>query len=142
MARKPRSRIHYRGGYNYQLAVFYLVQTTIRPRCVIVTEFISLGKDGVLTIDAGYAWDGASGPVVDHDTNMRASLVHDALYQLMRMKKISGKAHKDRADRLFRKMCIEDGVSRILAGIWYYALKMGARFATDPKNAKKVKVAP
>jgi hypothetical protein len=32
----------------------------------------------------GYAWNGPSGPTLDTRNFMRGSLVHDALYQLMR----------------------------------------------------------
>ena len=45
---------------------------------------MSLNESGCLQIAAGYAWDGASGPTIDTRNSMIASLVHDALYQLIR----------------------------------------------------------
>lgn len=45
--------------------------------------YLSIRK-GWLQISKGYAWDGPSGPTIDTENWMRASLVHDALYQLMR----------------------------------------------------------
>ena len=46
--------------------------------------WVHLTGDGRLTIQRGYCWDGASGPTFDTASTMLASLVHDALYQLMR----------------------------------------------------------
>lgn len=135
-------KIAYRSGYKYQLATAYPLKINIRPRKDIVTEFIKLKKSGHLTVARGYAWDGPSGPVVDTRQNMRASLIHDALYQLMRHKKLSVKTHKDKADKLFKKMCIEDGVPKVTAHIYYLGLKLGGKPATDPRNKKKVKRAP
>jgi len=135
-------KISYRSGYKYQLAVAYRVQITIRPRTDIDTEFIKLTKTGMLTVKRGYAWDGPSGPVIDTKQNMRASLVHDALYQLIRNRKLTIKQHKDKADRLFETLCIQDGVPRSTAQIYYLGLKLGGKPAADPKNKKKVRRAP
>jgi len=73
---------------------------------------------------------------------MRASLVHDVLYQLMRHKYLTAKKHKDKADKLFKKICIEDGVPRVTAQIYYLGLKIGGKPSTDPKNKKKLHRAP
>jgi len=134
--------IEYRSGYKYQLATDYRAEISIRPPEDIDTQFISLDTQGNLVVKSGYAWDGTSGPVLDTDNNLRASLVHDALYQLMRMRKISAKQNKDRADKLFRKMCKEDGVFPPVAEIYYQALKSLGKPSTEPKNAKEVKRAP
>ncbi|NNF97740.1 MAG: hypothetical protein HKM93_00015 [Desulfobacteraceae bacterium] len=132
----------YRSGYKYQLAEDFHIKTTIKPETDIDTQFISLDSKGNLVVKSGYAWDGTSGPVVDTDFNLRASLVHDALYQLMRKKKISVKKCKDKADKLFRAICIKDGVLRPVAQAYYEVLKRLGKPATDPKNAKKLKYAP
>lgn len=134
--------IEYRSGYKYQLATDYHAQISIKPSDDIDTQFISLDKQGNLLVKSGYAWDGTSGPVVDTVNNMRASLVHDALYQLMRMRKIPVKDNKKKADKLFRKMCKEDGVLSPVAQVYYEALKKLGKPATDPKNAKPVRRAP
>jgi hypothetical protein len=86
--------IRYRSDYKYQLAEEYKISISIKPKSNIETEFIDLDTDGNLTVKNGYAWDGPSGPVKDTDENMRASLVHDALYQLMRNDKIKSRTHK------------------------------------------------
>lgn len=138
----PTSHIRYRSGYKYQLASKYSITSGIKPTEPIDTEFIKLNTRGRLTIVRGYAWDGPSGPVIDTKENMRASLVHDALYQLMRHRKLNADAHKDKADRLFEKICIQDGVSRTIAQIYYLGLKLGGRPDTDPKKKKKIHKAP
>ena len=134
--------IRYRSGYKYQLATRYSILINIKPKKDIKTEFIKLDAKGKLTIKRGYAWDGPSGPVVDTKENMRASLVHDALYQLMRHEELSTKAYKDKADKIFKKICIEDGVSKKTAAIYYYGLKIGGKPAADPKNKKDIHKAP
>jgi hypothetical protein len=137
------SFITYRSGYKYQLASDYIQETNIFPRTAVEDhEFVELSLTGRLIVRKGYAWDGPSGPVVDTRLNMRASLVHDAFYQLIRMRYLTIKDHKDKADLLFKKMCIEDGVSQKFAQIYYLGLKLGGRPSADPKNEKTVKRAP
>ncbi|MBT6275499.1 MAG: DUF1353 domain-containing protein [Chromatiales bacterium] len=134
--------IEYRTGYKYQLASNYSLKTTIKPASNVDEEFIKLDTAGNLTVESGYAWDGPSGPVEDTPENMRASLVHDALYQLMRSRKLTIKEHKEKADKLFKKICIEDGVPKVTAEIYYLGLKLGGKPTADPKNKKKVHRAP
>ncbi|MDA3886875.1 MAG: hypothetical protein PF638_14905 [Candidatus Delongbacteria bacterium] len=40
------------------------------------------------------------------------------------------------------KICIKDGVSKVMANIYCFALKHGGKPATEPKNKKKVHRAP
>lgn len=102
-------------------------------------DFIRLGgeTDGTLTIRQGYRWDGASYPCKDYTINhciddrfnIRSSLVHDALYDLMRMKYLQsdptcsvcanqctgdnagedGKHNRKMADMLLYMIGIEEG---------------------------------
>ena len=134
--------IEYRSGYKYQLASNYSIKSNIKPNKEVDDKFIKLDKNGYLTIVEGYAWDGPSGPVVDTNENLRASLIHDAFYQLMRHRRITAKEYKDKADKLFKKICIDDGVPAATAKIYYIGLKMGGKPSTDPKNKKKVHRAP
>jgi len=135
--------IEYRSGYKYQLAVEYRLQTGIIPKNAIEEpQYVKLLADGTLVVTEGYAWDGPSGPVIDTRQNLRASLVHDAFYQLMRLRKLTIRGYKDRADRLFKSICIEDGVPKTTAHIYYLGLKLGGKPATDPKSERIVKRAP
>lgn len=103
--------IRYRSDYKYQLAEGYKISISVKPKSNIETEFIDLDTDGNLTVKNSYAWDGPSGPVKDTDENMRASLVHDALYQLMRNDKLKSRTHRKAADQEFKDICKADGVS-------------------------------
>ena len=81
-----------------------------------------------LTIHPGYAWDGASG-AIDTQTIMRAALVHDALYQLMREDRL-GSEYFHWANRVFRRLMLEDGVCKFRAWYVYMAVELfGRRFA-------------
>lgn len=79
------------------------------------SEYLKLDTEKQLTIKAGYAWDGCSGPTIDEPWNMRAGLFHDALYQLMREDVVSPKCQKQ-VDIMFRRMLIEDAL--IVADGW------------------------
>jgi hypothetical protein len=134
--------ILYRSDYKYQLADDYLINIPIRPKNNITTEFIDLDTDGNLTVKDGYAWDGPSGPVIDTEENMRASLIHDALYQLMRNEKIRSRTHRKAADQIFKDICKEDGVSNFWASAYYKALRKFGKPAASPQNKKEITRAP
>lgn len=134
--------IRYRSEYKYQLSEAYEIEIPIKPKNNIETDFIHLNREGNLVIKNGYAWDGPSGPVIDTDENMRASVVHDALYQLMRNKELSSRTHRKAADQLFKKICKEDGVSNFTASVYYKGLRKFGKPAASPKNKKVVHRAP
>lgn len=134
--------IRFRADYKYQLASSYKINISIRPISDIETDFINLDTSGNLLLQKGYAWDGPSGPVIDTDENMRASLVHDGLYQLMRNKELSSKTHRKAADQLFKDICKDDGVSNLRASAYYKALRKFGRPAASPQNKKVVHRAP
>ena len=54
----------------------------------------------------------------------------------------TAKKYKDKADKLFKKICIEDGVPSGTAQIYYLGLKLGGKPSTDPKNKKEIHTAP
>ena len=137
-----RGYIRYRGDYKYPLASEYRIKITILPAEDIGTDFIELASDGELKVLKGYAWDGPSGPVIDTKENLRASLVHDALYQLMRLEKLKSRTYRKTADRLFRNICKKDGVPSITANIYYNALRRFGKPAASPENKKKIRRAP
>ncbi|NDB81874.1 MAG: DUF1353 domain-containing protein [Alphaproteobacteria bacterium] len=108
--------IIYTDGWKYQLKEDYVIKSGIIPPLNVETEYIQLLGDGTLTIREGYAWDGPSGPTIDTKNFMRGSLVHDALYQLIREKHLP-LSYRDKADRLLQSICKEDGMSAFRA--WY-----------------------
>jgi len=101
-------------------------ETGIEIPCKIATEYLMMGPDGLLLIHKGYAWDGASGPTIDTKNTMLGSLVHDALYQLMREGYLDIE-HRKRADELLRDIMISKGMAKFRARIWYRAVRKAAR---------------
>jgi hypothetical protein len=138
---KDMRQIKYKGAYKYQLVDDYSLKLEVFTDEFIETDYIIFGGQGYLKIKAGYAWDGPSGPVLDTVENMRASLIHDALYQLLREEWLP-QTFRQKADAEFRRLCIVDGVKSYRAWCWYVALRIGGNPAASPENAKIVNVAP
>ena len=134
--------IAYKTGYKYQLVNEYSTSITISPGEDITSEYIHLSAAGEIIIKKGYAWDGPSGPTIDTLNFMRGSLVHDALYQLMRQQKLSKEKYRKPADELLRKMCIEDGMTSVRAWWVYRGVRLGGGSAADPGNKKQIIKAP
>lgn len=134
MAQRIPSMIYYRDGYKYQLTSDYSVWTSIVQASKIDTQFITLESNGWITIKSGYAWDGPSGPTIDTKNFMRGSLVHDALYQLMRDQLLDPKTWRDPADRELQKICIEDGMSTLRAWWVYEGVRLGGGAAVQTPN--------
>jgi hypothetical protein len=101
---------------------------------VIDTPYAFLGTTGYLTILAGYAWDGASGPAIDTKTFMRGSLVHDCLYQLMREGLLDREIYRPYADELLRKICLEDGMWKARANWVFWAVRSFAARSSEPEK--------
>ena len=122
--------IKYKDGYKYQLAETYSVKVGIFPPAYIQHEYISLSQHGFLTIRKCYACDGPSGPTFDTKNFMRGSLVHDALYQLIR-EGLLPLSERENADAELRRICLEDGMSAVRAW-WVY---QGVRIFGDTAAA-------
>lgn len=72
------------------------------------TEYLAFSRGRVLTRN-GYHWDGPSGPVVHTTSWVRASLVHDILYQMMRLGWLSY-AYRKHADDIMYELTRADGM--------------------------------
>ncbi|MBI2427215.1 MAG: DUF1353 domain-containing protein [Ignavibacteriales bacterium] len=129
--------------YKYQVMETCSFRIGIQPREEIfepkppVKTYIHLSKEGMLTISEGYAWDGPSGPTIDTKNFMRGSLVHDALYQLIRQKAL-GMEDRLYADQLLRRMCRTDGMSMFRAWIVYLGVLWFGASSARPKDKKDV----
>ncbi len=134
-------RIYYKGGSKYHLVQKYNILLDFRPPHPIGTWFIHLSNSGLLEIKAGYPWDGPSGPTFDTKSFMRASLVHDALYELMRQGLLDIE-FREAADRELRRICREDGMSRIRAWYVYRSVRLFAGGSASTSNRKEVIEAP
>ena len=129
--------IFYKSGYKYQLQSDYvhrLPHMNLLPYVLneIETDYLWLGTQGAfndvhmqLIVKRGYAWDGPSGPTIDTKNFMRGSLVHDALYQLMRLGHLDKNVYRIRADRELYSICREDGMCHIRAQVVYWGVRIG-----------------
>lgn len=133
-------KIRYATGYRYQLVDEYCTQTPFRPDVCITTDFIELHQDGWIVIRKGYAWDGAT-CTTRPKSSVRASLVHDALYQLMREGHLDV-SQRDAVDALFEKLLIEDGMSKLRASAWRWAVNNFGDHCKDPSAGHPIETAP
>ncbi|MFQ6677893.1 MAG: DUF1353 domain-containing protein [Fidelibacterota bacterium] len=134
--------ISYKKGYKYQLVENYSTEIPIKPDDDIESDFIILSNKGQITIKKGYAWDGPSGPTIDTSNFMRGSLIHDAIYQLMREGGLDNKKHREPADKLLQQICKDDGMAPMRAWWVYIGLRFGGSPAADPENIRPVVMAP
>ena len=111
--------------WKYQLHEDEVYVTDILPEKAIDTAFLDMTVDGVLTVRKNYTWDGASGPSFDSKSTFSASLIHDALYNLMR-ENLLDRRHRKRVDQIFYEILISRGMSKFRARIWYRAVRKGA----------------
>jgi len=124
-------------GYKYQTVGATEFDTPIKPSSKIGNGYITLYPNGKMEIADGYCWDGPSGPTLDRRENMRGSLAHDALYQLMRCGALSSH-YRNMADEYFIKICREDGMWAITGWFDYNALRLfGSRAATATIEAEQ-----
>ena len=133
--------IYYKAGFKYQLTESYECHISFRPRNPIVTDLITLTTTGVFQIKQGYAWDGPSGPTIDFKNFMRASLIHDATYQLMRESHIP-LTYREQSDRELRQNCIADGMWTFKAWVVYKAVQFGGRWTSRTQDRKPTLTAP
>ena len=112
----------------------------------MLLPFCELRHDGLLTIKAGYAWDGPSGPTFDTKSFMRGSLVHDVLYQILRNPKFQATDNehillRHRADLLLHDICLEDGMWKWRARWVLRGVRTGGGPSATVKK-RKVYIAP
>lgn len=128
--------MRYKSGYRYvttseevELLGVWASPIACRPMCI--------DESSRLRIMPGYAWDGASFlPFLWFGTPsawLTPSLVHDALYQLIR-EGLLAREHRAAVDGLFRDLLIERGVWRVVAWAAYYAVRVFGNFAVRKTN--------
>ena len=113
-----------RKRYKYTLEESYSCHTGMHVTKVEDLGFLRGDTSGRLFIKKGYVWDGPSGPSLDTRNFMRASLVHDALYQLMREGKLRRERRRE-ADQIMRRICIESGMPRLCACLAHWGVRLG-----------------
>lgn len=125
--------------YKYELLTLEKVQTEIIGH-KINTEYIRLCANGKLFVKPRFAWDGASGPTKQTKDTKRGSLVHDALYWLMREGLLDREKYRIVADKLLYKILIEDGMSKKRADQFYWAVRHFGRKHTFPEKKPRGKI--
>jgi hypothetical protein len=133
--------LYFKRGYKYQVARDYRIKLAVIPYQPICLPFVLMDTAGDTVIKTGYAWNGASGPTVDTRNTMTGSLVHDLLYQLIRLGLIDPK-YKAYADKLLKEICVEDGMNSIRAACWLWAVKTFGGPSCKPDAEPKEEVAP
>jgi hypothetical protein len=126
----------YKSGYRYVSQEAVTVKVGHALHAPLQAPFASIAAES-LCVMGRYAWDGASFTPFKYFGTPTAwltpSLVHDALYQLIR-EGLLDRQHRAAADRLFQDMLIERGVWRGLALVAYYAVRVCGNFAVRKTN--------
>jgi hypothetical protein len=117
--------------WKYQLTEPFTITLGFVPAEKVLTEFIKIDRE-TLTLSKYYAWDGASGPCPDTPNVMKGSLVHDALYQLMRLGLLD-RSYRKFADLELKRICLQSGMNKFWAGIIYWGCRVFCDRATWPK---------
>jgi hypothetical protein len=146
--------IKYIEGIKYQLKETYVINIgpvpIVGPTSYVSTTWLHLTREGKLTIYEGYCWDGPSGPTIDTPTVMRGSLVHDALYELMRKGHLPI-SYRPMADKWLGKVILQDVLlkhgdkaffGKIRSKYYTYAVKKFAAGAASRESIRKVVYAP
>ena len=130
----------YKTNWKYKLSDPYeyklphsLKESGREPRLLIDSNnsiLLKLTHD-VLQFSVGYAWDGPSGPTIDTKNSIRASLLHDGLYQSLRLGWLQPTARQV-ADREFRRILKEDGMSWPRRWLWYLGVRCAGAHAATP----------
>lgn len=124
-----------RRHYKYTLVESYSRVIDIRPDEKLGNNFLYLDTNGQLFISEGYSWDGPSGPTIDTKNFMQGSLVHDALYQLIREQYLDF-TYRKYADELLKEMCLDDSMSSIRAFFVYWGVRIFGASAAKPDTLK------
>lgn len=131
--------LFYTAGHKYQARCQMIYFTGICGY-KIVTDLITLRKDGWMLVESYFAWDGASGPAIDTNNNMRGSHAHDALAALMRMGLLPMSCIEP-SNMVIRRLMIDDG-ARPWRATGYKVVLDRTSFWANPKCARPFNVAP
>ena len=152
---KRDKTLYFKEGYKYWVSRPYHIKIEIYPLVPICLSFktvdvnglpveiplVTLDTQGNLTIYPSYVWDGASGPTWDTLNSMIGSLVHDVLYQLIRLGLIDS-SFRSYADKLLHDLCTEDGMWKLRADYWEWAVKEFGAGSCKPSAEHLELVAP
>ena len=130
--------------YKYKTTRLYHLMLRFKPLANINGRYYQFLTNGYLLICKDYVWDGASGPTLDTKNTMRASCVHDVLYQMIREQKLRLEM-KDNADKELARIMEEDWKAcNILTKTWnkvrssyyYWGVRLFGRWSCVPGSQK------
>ena len=133
--------LYFSEGYKYWVRQDFHIKLDIIPDEYINLQFVTMDLDGDTVIRQGYAWNGASGPTWDTLNSMIGSLVHDVIYQLIRLGLIN-RSYKEYADTVLHDLCTEDGMYSWRADYWRWAVLNFGDGSCLPSAEPKILVAP
>jgi hypothetical protein len=130
-------------GYKYRLVKSAWITLEWMKGISYEDDYIKVLPVGELIAKGGYAWDGPSGPTIDTKSSLRGSLWHDIGYQLIRAGVLSKALYKPLFDALLRDTCIQDGMWKWRANMWYREVsKFGDVFGLGEDRHGKIHTAP
>lgn len=122
-----KENIHYKKITDKKYKYEMLEDWTHNLNCfhIYKNKYICLKCERII-VKKGFRWDGASG-FPDSKKVLRASLIHDAFYQVIRedwsLKKNEKQSLKSYADLIFKEICIEDNTHNAIAFWLHRAVK-------------------
>ena len=139
-----------KGAYKYDLQHDWDHPIDLEPPdgdAAVDGDWVRVTSDGTIHFKAHYLWDGPSGPAIDTQNFMRASLVHDGLYQLLREGKLSRNdkewsRNRKKADKILRTLCKQDGMGYFRRAWVYRALRWFGGPAATGGDEDKMRCAP
>lgn len=120
-------------GYKYQLAETLTLRLGVLTDVEFEHPMFSL-RYGTLIVQAGYCWDGASGPTFDTKNSMTPSLVHDVLYQAIRCGLLASNRVED-VDYALNQLSRERGMGKPRRWVWFSGLNF---FGGNAAKLRKV----
>jgi len=118
----PDYFVHWKTGHG-ELRDAFRHETTIYGQ-EAYTSHIRLASNGTIVLLTGYVWDFGSGPAIDTPDMVYASIVHDALYELMALGRLPWGLRKG-VDKHFVDMLKEAGMPWWRRAWVYAAVRWG-----------------
>lgn len=130
-------------GYKYRVYEDVFVMLPWLKGISYEDDYIRITPDGMLMAKKEYAWDGPSGLTFDTADSLRGSLWHDIGYQLIRLGILSKSLYKPLFDRLLRDTCIDAGMWKVRANLWFSAaIKLGSFWGLGEDRHGEIYEAP
>jgi hypothetical protein len=119
-----QDKIAYTHADKFVLGKDAIFKLSFAPQYTVDTSYARFTPDGVLIVKRGFLWS-ANFPAMNTENTRPASLVHDALYELIKDGHLPRKPFKNLADMVMRDVLLECGILDARAWAWYMAVQIG-----------------